>query len=239
MPSETEVIMKQRSIMEMHPDQRPDEKFLTYGPEALSDAELLAIILRTGSKDESSIELADRLLRPENGAEGSILSIFDYELEDLMKIKGIGKVKALQIKAVIELSRRIAVTSAEKRLDFSDPETIARYYMEQLRHENRERVVLVMLNSACELISDEIISLGTINASLYSTREIFLTAMKYGAVNIILLHNHPSGNPAPSVSDIEATKKIAEAGRLIDIKLLDHIIVGDRTYLSFKKENLL
>ncbi len=231
--------MKYKTIQEMQPEQRPDEKFLAMGPAALTDAELLAIILRTGTKEEPSTELADRILRQANGQVKSILNIFDYGMEDLLKIKGIGRVKALQIQAVIELSRRIAMTSAEKKLDFSNPETIAGYYMEQLRHDNKERVVLVMLNSACQMIRDQLMSIGTINTALYSTREIFLEAMKCGAVNIVLVHNHPSGNPAPSANDIEATKKIIEAGKLIDIHLLDHIIVGDRDFLSFRREGLM
>lgn len=231
--------MKHQSIMEMHPEQRPDEKYLLMGPSALTDAELLAIILRCGTKEEPSTELADRLLRRDDTQEASILNLFDYELKDLRQIKGVGKVKALQIKALMELSKRIATQSARQKLDFNNPETIAAYYMEQLRHSSKECIILVMLNSTCQLIKDSVLSVGTVNASLYSAREIFLEALKYSAVNLILIHNHPSGNSAPSVNDLSATKKIKKAGKLIDIELLDHIIIGDRSYYSFKQDGIL
>ena len=239
MPSETEVIMKKKLIKEMEPEQRPYEKVLTFGTEALTDAELLAIILRTGSKEESSIDLADRILNPGPDGSKTILNIFDYEIEDLMKIKGIGKVKAIQIKAVVELSKRIAKTKAGEKLDFRDPETIALYYMEQLRHNTKEQIVLIMLDSACHMIKDKIISIGTVNTALYSPREILFEALRNNAVNIILMHNHPSGDPKPSTSDMEATVRIRDAGNLVGIPLLDHIIVGDRNYYSFKREGKL
>ena len=231
--------MKHQTIMEMHPEQRPDEKYLLMGPKALTDAELLAIILRTGTKEAPSTELADRLLRLDGEGEASILRLFDYEFEDLKKINGIGKVKALQIKALMELSLRIATKSARQKLDFNHPETIASYYMEQLRHSSKECIILVMLDSACQLIKDMVLTVGTVNASLYSSREIFLEAIKNGAVNIILIHNHPSGKPSPSVNDLSATKKIKKAGKLVDIELLDHIIIGDQTFYSFKQDGIL
>ena len=231
--------MKHQTIMEMHPEQRPDEKYLSMGPKALTDSELLAIILRTGTKEAPSTELADRLLRIDGDGEASILNLFRYELDDLKRINGIGKVKALQIKALMELSMRIATKSAKQKLDFNNPDTIASYYMEQLRHSSKECIVLVMLNSACQMIKDTVLTVGTVNASLYSSREIFLEAIKNGAVNIILIHNHPSGKPSPSVNDLSATKKIKKAGKLVDIELLDHIIIGDRTYYSFKQDGVL
>lgn len=226
-------------IKDMRPEQRPDEKFLLHGPDALSDAELLAIILRTGSLEESSVSLADRILHPETDSESGILSIFDYELEDLRKIHGIGKVKALQIKAVIELSKRIAMTKASKELSFHDPESIANYYMELLRHSRQEQIILVLLDSACNKIKDLVLSVGTVNSSVYSSREILIEALRCNAVNVILLHNHPSGNPSPSSYDLESTKQVKEACRMIGIHLIDHIIIGDCSYFSFCEEELL
>ena len=225
------------------PEYQPYEKFMDLGPEALSDAELLAIILRTGSRGENSIELARRVLTPdgESGVseDTSILNIFRYELHELQRIRGIGKVKAIQIKSIAELSRRIAQGHARKLLTFKDPESIAMYYMEQLRHRKEETVVLLMLNSACDLIGEQVICTGSVNASAVSPREIFLKALKYEAVSVITLHNHPSGSPKPSEMDYEITECIMESGSMIGISLLDHIIIGDNTYYSFRESGFI
>lgn len=224
------------------PEYQPYEKFEAFGPEALSDAELLAIILRNGYRGENSIELARRVLMPD-GTEGlsaaSILNIFRYELCELRKIKGIGKVKAIQILTIAELSKRIAQGHARNHLSFKDPESIAMYYMEQLRHRKEETVILLMLNSACDLIGEQVISTGTVNISAASPREIFMKALKYEAVSVITLHNHPSGSPVPSEKDIEITECMMKSGSMIGIRLLDHIIIGDNTYYSFRESGFI
>lgn len=227
------------SIKELRPEYRPDEKFLALGPEALSDAELLAIILRSGSSEESSVDLADRILHSEKGGTSSLLSIFEHEVEDLMKLRGVGKVKAVQIKAVAELSKRIAMTQASGELSFTNPQTIADYYMEQLRHCRQERIILILLDSACHRIKDLVLSVGTVNSTLYSPREILIEAVRCEAVSVILLHNHPSGNPTPSSDDIQATRRVRDACSLVGIQLIDHIIIGDRVYFSFCEEEML
>lgn len=227
--------MHRIKMKELQPEYRPDEKFLAYGPKALSDAELLAIILRTGSRDEHSVDLARKILTRNRDDHISILNIFDYEYHELLKIKGIGRVKAIQIKALAELSLRIAQSHARSNLVFNQPATVAEYYMEQLCHEKKEIVVLLMLNSSCGLIKELILSTGTVNRSLLSAREILIQALKYEAVSIILLHNHPSGIPSPSAADIRYTESIAAAGELIGIPLDDHIIIGDHSYYSFKE----
>ena len=231
--------MHKLTTKNLQPEYRPDEKFMDYGPKSLTDAELLAIILRTGSSELNSVELARKILAPNGEKNISISNIFNYELCELTKIKGIGKVKAIQIKAIAELSLRISQSQLRPHLVFDDPEIVANYYMEQLRHERNEQVVLLMLNSACALIKEHIISVGTVNASLLSAREIFLIALKYDAVFIILLHNHPSGKPVPSNADIMFTDEIKKAGDLVGIKLLDHIIIGDNSYYSFKDKELI
>ena len=231
--------MKNKTIKELDWKYRPDEKFLRFGPKALTDAELLAIILRTGTNEKHSVELCEQILSLNTENENSILNILEYEIEDLLKIKGIGKVKALQIKSISELSLRISQSSAKKGLIFNNPESIASYYMEQLRHKKREEVVLLMLNSAGDFLCDKILFSGTVNASIFSPREIFLEALRKNAVNIILLHNHPSGEVKPSKADLLGTKRVLDAGKLIGISLLDHIIIGDRKFYSFKEEGLL
>ena len=228
-------LMQNNRIKDLQPEYRPDEKFLAFGPKALSDAELLAIILRTGSTQKHSVDLAREILNGPVDSHLSILNIIHYEFHELMKIRGIGKVKAIQIKAIAELSLRISRAHARSSLDFHHPETVARYYMEQLRHEKREQVVLLMLNSACDLLKELVISTGTVNAALLSPREIFIQALRYEAVGIILMHNHPSGEPVPSEADLLFTEQIRGAAELIGIRLIDHIIIGDRSYYSFKE----
>lgn len=226
------------TMKQMPKQEQPYEKFSQFGPESLSDAELLAIIIRTGTKEEKSIDLAKKILNISNSDEG-ILAITRLSLKDLQQIKGIGKVKAVQIKCIAELSRRIAKTTARRRLCMNNPRTIADYYMEDLRFVNQEVTLLIMVDTKNQFLSDKVISKGTVNASLISPREIFLESLNNQAVYIILIHNHPSGDPTPSKEDILATKRIKEAGMLIGIMLLDHIIIGDKRYISMKEQGIL
>ena len=215
----------------------PYEKFEKYGAETLTDAELLAIIIRTGTKDSNSIELGKKVLNlgTDSGQARGILSLQHLTLEELMKIKGIGKVKAIRIKCVTEFSKRIAMETFKKGIRFDKPSTIADYYKEQVRHLEVEQVILVMTDSKNQFLKDCVLSTGTVNMSLISPREIFLNALKMQAVNILLVHNHPSGDPTPSRDDIEITKRIHEASQIMNIPLVDHIIIGDNTYMSLKE----
>ena len=217
--------------------ERPYEKCLKQGAEALSDAELLAVLLRTGTKGENVLALAKRLLYEDGGA--GLLGIHQFSFQSLMKLKGIGKVKAVQILCLSELAKRLSKASVEPRLRFSSYQSVAEYYMEDLRHRNQEVMKLLLLNSKAELIDETNISKGTVNASLVTPRELFVEALKKEAVSMILLHNHPSGDPTPSRDDILTTKRISECGLLIGIELLDHIIIGNNCYVSFQEENLL
>jgi DNA repair protein RadC len=226
------------TMKQMPKSEQPYEKFLQYGPEVLSDAELLAIIIRTGTKEEKSIDLARKVFRLSN-CEDNLLAITRLSLKDLLQIKGIGRVKAVQIKCIAELSRRIAKTNAKSRLCMNNPRTIADYYMEDLRFVNQEVTLLVMVDTKNQFLKDKIISKGTVNSSLISPREIFLESLNNQAVYIVLIHNHPSGDPTPSKEDILATRRIKEAGQLIGIMLLDHIIIGDRKYVSLKELGVL
>lgn len=229
---------KNYKIQEMPADERPYEKCLRCGPEVLSDSELLAVIIRSGTMGSSSVDLAQAVLEKGKGQDG-LLGILHLSMRELMEIKGIGQVKAVQIKCIGELSKRIATVSAKKLLDFQDPESIARYYMEQMRHEEQERMICMMLNTKNQLLGEEVISKGTVNASLVSPRDLILAAFRYHAVYVILVHNHPSGNPQPSEEDILLTRRVAEACNLVDIRLLDHIIIGDQRYVSLRAEGIL
>ena len=217
---------------------RPYEKCLHMGPQSLSDAQLLAVILRTGTVGSSAEKLAEMILnrRPEYGG---ILSICHATLQELMDIPGVGEVKAIQIQCIGELSKRISSTRAKSLLTFSDPASIAEYYMERLRHLEQELLVAMFLDCKYRLISEEVMTIGTVNTSPVSVREIFIAALRFKAMHVIVVHNHPSGDPYPSDADISITRKIAEAGRIIDITLSDHLIVGDKRYYSFRQEGIL
>lgn len=216
-------------------EERPYEKCLSKGAESLSDAELLAVILRTGSKGESALELSRKVLA-QNGEGNGLLGIYHMSISDLLKVRGLGKVKAIQLKCVAELSKRISRSTFSDGISFNNPVVVAEYYMEELRHQEQEILILVMVNSKGRLIKDQVISKGTVRASLISPREIFIEAIRHQAVNILLLHNHPSGVPDPSEEDIALTMRVKEAGSLIGIELLDHIIIGDRQAVSMREQ---
>lgn len=216
--------------------ERPYEKCLLHGPQYLTDAELLAVIIRSGSRENNSIELAHQILKSMGY---SISHMINVSLEELMENKGIGKVKAVQIQCVGELSKRIAKAKAGHALCFENPKTIADYYMEQLRHEKREHFLIMMLDNKSNLLHEMVLSIGTINQSYASSREIFIEALKRQAVHIIVVHNHPSGDPTPSPEDLHTTRRIKEAGQMIGIELMDHIIIGDNRYVSFRAQGIL
>ena len=228
---------KQYKMKMLPPELRPYERFANYGPESLSDAELLAILLRTGQKGLNVVRMAENILQ--QAGEDGLLGLCRYSVKELMEHPGIGQVKAIQIKAVAELARRMTKKSAKKRLMFNSPDTIAQYYMEDLRYEDRENLIILSLNTKGALIGEKLLYVGTVNSSLISPREVFIEALQNKAVSIIMLHNHPSGDPTPSHQDIFITKKIKEAGELLDISLVDHIIIGDNIYVSLKERNLL
>ncbi len=223
--------MNNSTIKDLPLDQRPYEKCEKSGPESLADAELLAVIIRTGCQGKQSVELAGDIIKL--GGNDGILGICRLDIKELSQIKGIGRVKAIQLKCIGELVKRISKRSAGEKIIFNNPETIAAYFMEECRHKQKEELKVIMLNSKSAYICDVNVSVGTVNASYASAREIFLEAFKYKAVNIILLHNHPSGDCTPSRQDIDSTRKIKEAGEIIGIKLIDHIIIGDNKYISF------
>ncbi len=215
---------------------RPYERCLLMGASSLSDAQLLAVILRTGTYGQSAVEVAGQILAK---ARGGLPGLVRLSVRDLMQVPGIGQVKAVELQCVCELSKRIAQARAAAFLSFSDPETIAEYYMEQLRHEEQELLLAVMLDSKYRFLGDETVSRGTADTALISSRDLFIRAFAHRASHMILLHNHPSGDPSPSQADAETTETIRQAGELLGIPLEDHIIIGDRRYFSFRQEGLL
>lgn len=217
---------------ELPVSERPYEKCLSAGPQALSDAELLAVILKSGSSKMNVIQLAQQLLQ---AGGKNLLNLHYMSTEELMSFPGIGEVKAIQLKCVAEISRRIAQTDRREHIQLTDAGSVAAYYMERLRHEPREQLLVSMFDIKCRLLCDHIIATGSARAVLGSPREIFLQLLEKKAVSFILLHNHPSGDPTPSREDARLTQRIKECGDLMDIPLSDHIIIGDNKYYSFRE----
>lgn len=226
------ILMKKQNI------DKPYEKFLTLGPEYLTDAELLAIIIRTGTKGEDAMALAGKILALNDNRDG-LLGLHHLTVNQLESINGIGEVKAVRLKCIAELSNRIARTRAVERVRFDKPELVAAYYMEQMRHLEYEKIICIMLDNKAGFISEQTISTGTVNRSLMSARDIFMKALEQHAVYIMLLHNHPSGDPTPSNEDLLTTRQIKAAGSMLQIPLLDHIVIGDGKYISMVEHGML
>lgn len=219
-------------------EDRPCEKCIRHGVQALTNRELLAVILRTGAKGYTVLELAGELLKLVPEREG-FTGLRRMSLEELSAVRGIGQVRAVQLKCMVEIARRMAREEAGEGTFFTSPAAVAGYYMEDLRHEEQETLLLLMLNQKGRLLREKYMFRGTVNASLVSPREIFLEALSSRAVQIILLHNHPSGDASPSREDLNMTRRVREAGELLGITLSDHIIIGERTYMSFREQNYL
>lgn len=225
-------------IKEKNGNLRPYEKCLKFGPGYLSDAELLAVILRTGSVGMDSVGLASQILQLVPNQTG-LAGMYRMTVDQLCKLKGVGRVKAIQIQCIGELSRRISKSVAAEAFSMNNPATIAEYYMEDMRHLTQEHLLLLLLNSKTKLIRDMVLFKGTVNSAMLSPREIFIEALRCDAVYVILLHNHPSGDPEPSREDIVITRRVKEAGNLIGVQLIDHIIIGDNQYISLKERGIL
>ena len=225
------------TVKELPTSERPYEKCERYGATSLSDAELLAVILRTGTKNQRVIDLAVNILNYSTAYTG--LKGLNYlTMKELTGIKGVGRVKAIELMCLTEITKRMSKEVHYEALKLVTPQSVADYYMQDMRHLTREQVKLILMDSKNKIIKDMIISEGTVNTSIMPTREVFVHAIKYEAVNIILLHNHPSGDPTPSTEDIRVSKRLQEAGNLIGITLMDHIIIGDNRYISLKEQGL-
>ena len=225
-----------KTIKEMPLEQRPYERALKYGVDTLTDAELLAVFLRTGTKKTDVLTLAYKILNLEKRAK-PLHGLLHCRMEQLLAIPGIGKVKAIQILCLGELCQRVWQSkNPQGMVVFRSPEMVADYYKERIRHLEVEELRLVFLDTKQRPLSDLVISVGTVNASLVSVREILIACLKHQAVNVLLIHNHPSGDPTPSQADIKVTKEIYKALNMVGIDLTDHIIIGDNCYFSFREQ---
>ncbi|MFA1711770.1 DNA repair protein RadC [Peribacillus frigoritolerans] len=216
-------------------EERPRERFLQDGPQSLSNQELLALLLRTGSREESVLQLSGRLINSFKG----LRLLKEASVEELIMIKGIGEAKAIQILASVELGRRINNLNDQDRYVIRSPEDGANYCMEEMRFLSQEHFVCLYLNTKNQVLQKTTVFIGSLNASIVHPREVFKEAFKRSAASIICLHNHPSGDPSPSREDIEVTKRLVECGKIIGIEVLDHIIIGEHKYVSLKEKGYL
>ena len=219
-------------------DERPRERLIKEGVERLSPAQLLAIILRTGSEGKSALELAMELLQQY----GDLKAINGATVHELCSVKGIGLAKAAQIKAALEMGKRAASYPLSKKkriLSSKDVYDLSSHYVQYFQGLKKEVFRLLMLDGKNRVFSDYVVSEGCLTSSIVHPREVYIQAIKNSAASVIFLHNHPSGDPSPSPEDVEITKRLVAAGELLGIKVLDHIIMGDGGYLSFADKGLL
>lgn len=227
---------KKLTVKDLPLDDRPREKLLLRGAQNLSDAELVAILLRTGKKGKSVLEIAREMIN----ADGNLAMLATRTVDSLKKIDGIGNDKAATLAAAFEISRRIlSKTKWFSQQKISSPQDIADIFVPLLRDDVKEKFIVVCLNSANRIIKHEIISVGNLNSSVVHPREIFKVAIDNSSASIILIHNHPSGNPEPSNEDIQITKKVVESGKILDIPVFDHLIIAGETYTSFVEKRLI
>ena len=218
------------SIKNVPATERPYEKFIKLGASALSDAELLSILLKTGTTRKNSIHLAREVL---SEGQKSLLNLYDYSIEKLMQIEGIGQVKAIQLKTIAELSLRIARTQHNIGPRMTSISGIADYYMETMRHTRNEYVIAAFFDSKLQLIGDETIAIGSLNCAYLEPRSVIGPAIACNASTIVILHNHPSGDSSPSKADYQITERLNDAIKLMGLALGDHIIIGDKQYYIF------
>ncbi|MCL6580053.1 MAG: DNA repair protein RadC [Firmicutes bacterium] len=237
-------------ISDLGEGDRPRERLARLGAQALSNAELVAILLRTGTSGASALDLARRLLAlgkdegvsgpggPVNGlGDPGLRRLATASLEELGRVPGVGPAKAVALKAALELGRRVANATTVRRAVRS-PEDVSNLVMEDMRYLDREQFRIVLLDSKNHVLGVRTVSVGSLSASIVHPREIFKEAIARSSAAIILVHNHPSGDPTPSREDVEVTRRLVEAGKLLGIEVLDHVVVGDNRYVSLKEKGI-
>lgn len=229
--------MPNESIMikDLPLEERPREKLKALGAGALTNAELLAILIRTGNRHESAVQIATRIL----SQGGGLRKLPDLSLEELQENKGIGPDKAVTIKASLELGCRLATLPRETGGSITNPGQVAELFMEELRYKKKEFFKILLLNTKNHIIAKEEISVGSLSASIVHPREIFNLPLRKSAASVILCHNHPSGDPSPSPEDLEVTRRLVDAGNILGITVRDHLIIGDGCYFSFREKGLI
>ena len=219
-------------MKELPMSERPYEKLEMYGASALSNAELIAIIIKSGTKNESSVSIAQKILALGNQKENSLRFLQELSLEELKKIKGIGKVKAIQLKAIGELTKRIARPITTNQVQINSPKEVAELLIKEMRYNKREIVKVILLNAKNKVIKIEDVCFGGTNSAILKPKDVLQEAIKLGVPKIILVHNHPSGDPTPSKSDFAFTERLLQASETMGIELLDHIVIGENRFES-------
>ncbi len=224
-------------VRDLPVDERPRERLLSEGAASLSNTELLAVLLRTGVKNDSALRVAEKVLALYK--ERGLAAITQMSAKELSSIKGVGMAKAATILAAVELGRRLALKAAEARTVVHGPADAASYVMPRFRFERREHFAVLLLNAKNHILALKTISVGTLTSSVVHPREVFQAAIEQSAAAVILVHNHPSGDPAPSGEDLAVTRRMVEAGEIMDIPVLDHVIVGYDKFISLKEEGMI
>ena len=224
-------------VRDLPADERPREKLMLAGPSCLSNVELLAILLRTGTKENSVLRVAEQILSRYKDI--GLTAMMSMSVRELSDVRGVGTAKAATILAAVELGRRLSQKAAEKVDIIHGPEDAAHYAMPRFRFEQKEHFAIMLLNTKNHILGLTDISVGSLTASIVHPREVFQTALRYAAAAIILFHNHPSGDPSPSKEDIQVTHRLVKAGQIMDIPVLDHIILGNNRFVSLKERGNL
>jgi DNA repair protein RadC len=222
-------------VRDLAPSERPRERLAKVGPEALRDAELLAVLFRTGTRELGAVALADRLL----GHFGSLRHLARASLEEVQQVKGVGEVKAIEIKAALELGKRLATHIDGPRPRIKGSEDVANLLMAYFKECEREEFKVLLMNQKNEVIKSLDISVGSTDATIVLPREVYRQAVREATPAVIVCHNHPSGDPEPSRADIQITRRLEEGADLLGIRLVDHVVFGDGRYVSFKDRGLL
>ena len=224
-------------VRDLPADERPREKLLTAGAASLSNTELLAVLLRTGVKDDSVLHVAEKVLALYK--ERGLAAITQMSARELASVKGVGLAKAATILAAVELGRRLALKAAEQQTIVHGPADAASYVMPRFRFERREHFAVLLLNAKNHILGLKTISVGTLTSSIADPREVFQAAIEGAAAGVILVHNHPSGDPTPSAEDFALTRRMVKAGKIMNIPVLDHIVLGYDKFISLKEEGMI
>ncbi len=224
-------------VRDLPEEERPREKLIRWGASALSDTELLAILLRTGTSSVSVLHLAEEVLAKYR--DKGLVSIMNMSPQEIASVHGVGLAKAATIVAAVELGRRLSTKAAQKTEKIEGPADAARYMMPLLRHEQKEHFLVMLLDVRNRVLATPTISVGGLTSSIAHPREVFQEALRYSAAALILVHNHPSGDPSPSREDIQITKQMMKAGEIMGIPVLDHIVLANDDFISIKEANCL
>lgn len=236
-PSPPDMARDKYTLKDLPEEERPRERLYKYGPQALKTSELLAILIRTGSEEETALQLAERLLKKYDGNLRRMAQENEKQLAE--GIKGLGPSKAAQILAAFELGRRLAAYTEDEKVQIKSAADAARLMMPWLRDLMKETLYVLCLDTKNYLIKYRRIFEGSLNASVIHPREIFRFALEESAASIVLVHNHPSGDPTPSADDVSSTRRIVQAGEILDIPVLDHVIIGDGRFVSMRERGLI